>query len=49
MYGQDKYLTTTKTKQSLECIDAMRIIFGDDAVVSFCICNAFYIYLALEV
>jgi hypothetical protein len=30
-----------KDKTSLECIDAMRIIFGDDAVVSFCICNAF--------
>jgi len=30
-----------KDKTSLECIDAMRIVFGDDAVVSFCICNAF--------
>ena len=30
-----------KDKTSLECIDAMRIIFGDEAVANFCICNAF--------
>lgn len=27
-------------KTSFECIDAMRIVFGDIAVADFCICNA---------
>lgn len=26
---------------SIECIDAMRIAFGEDAVLYFCICNAY--------
>ena len=26
---------------NIECIDAMRAAFGDEAVVNFCICNAF--------
>lgn len=26
---------------NIECIDAMRAAFGDEAVVDFCICNAF--------
>lgn len=30
-----------KKGTSLECIEAMRIIFGDEAVADFCICNAF--------
>lgn len=25
---------------ALECIDEMRLIFGDQAVMNFCICNA---------
>lgn len=29
------------TKTSIECIDAMRETQGDEAVVNFCICNAF--------
>lgn len=27
-------------KGALECIDEMRLIFGDQAVMNFCICNA---------
>ena len=30
-----------KNQTSLECIEAMEIIFGEDAVFDFCICNAF--------
>jgi len=30
-----------KKETSLECIDAMKIMFGDAAVADFCICNAF--------
>lgn len=26
---------------SIECIDAMRLIFGDSSVTDFCLCNAF--------
>lgn len=26
---------------NIECIDAMRAAFGDEAVTNFCICNAF--------
>lgn len=29
-----------KNQTSLECIEAMEIIFGRDAVIDFCICNA---------
>ena len=29
-----------KKSTSLECIEAMRIVFGDRAVVNFCLCNA---------
>ena len=29
-----------KNSTSLECIEAMEIIFGGDAVMNFCICNA---------
>jgi len=30
-----------KSQTSLECIDAMEIAFGYEAVVNFCLCNAF--------
>ena len=31
----------------MECIDLMRLLFGDDAVIGFCKCNVFkYIYRA---
>ena len=26
---------------SLECIQLMQFVFGDDAVINFCLCNAF--------
>lgn len=26
---------------SLECIDTMRIIFGDDGLMTYCLCNAY--------
>lgn len=29
-----------KNQTSLECIEAMEIVFGRDAVIDFCICNA---------
>lgn len=29
-----------KSETSLECIEAMEIIFGRDAVIDFCVCNA---------
>ena len=29
-----------KSKTSLECIESMEIIFGRDAVIDFCVCNA---------
>ncbi len=29
-----------KSETSLECIEAMQIIFGTDAVIYFCLCNA---------
>lgn len=29
-----------KNQTSLECIEAMEIIFGRDAVIDFCVCNA---------
>lgn len=29
-----------KSETSLECIEAMEIIFGEDAVLDFCLCNA---------
>lgn len=29
-----------KNQTSLECIEAMEIIFGEDAVLDFCLCNA---------
>lgn len=29
-----------KNQTSLECIEAMEIIFGCDAVIDFCMCNA---------
>ena len=29
-----------KNQTSLECIEAMEIIFGKDAVMNFCMCNA---------
>ena len=29
-----------KSETSLECIEAMEIIFGGDSVMNFCICNA---------
>ena len=29
-----------KNSTSLECIESMYLIFGKDAVISFCICNA---------
>lgn len=29
-----------KSSTSLECIEAMRIVFGDSAVLNFCVCNA---------
>lgn len=28
-------------KDNVECIDAMRMTFGDEAVVGFCMCNVF--------
>lgn len=30
-----------KKETSLECIEAMTIIFGEQAVFNFCLCNAF--------
>ena len=30
-----------KSQTSLECIDAMEIMFGSEAVYHFCLCNAF--------
>ena len=29
-----------KSSTSLECIEAMELVFGEDAVVDFCMCNA---------
>ena len=29
-----------KSETSLECIEAMELIFGEEAVLHFCICNA---------
>ena len=29
-----------KSETSLECIESMEIIFGRDAVIDFCVCNA---------
>lgn len=29
-----------KKSTSLECIEAMQIVFGDRAVINFCLCNA---------
>ena len=29
-----------KNQTSLECIESMEIIFGEDAVLDFCLCNA---------
>lgn len=29
-----------KSETSLECIEAMEIIFGRDAIIDFCVCNA---------
>lgn len=29
-----------KSETSLECIEAMQIAFGSDAVIDFCLCNA---------
>ena len=29
-----------KSETSLECIEAMEIVFGDEAVYNFCLCNA---------
>lgn len=29
-----------KSETSLECIEAMEIIFGRDSVIDFCVCNA---------
>lgn len=30
-----------KSQTSLECIEAMEIMFGKEAVINFCLCNAF--------
>lgn len=30
-----------KNQCSLECIEVMRVAFGDEAVINFCICNSF--------
>lgn len=30
-----------KNSTSLECIEAMEIMFGKEAVIDFCLCNAF--------
>jgi len=30
-----------KGKTSLECIQTMNVIFGEDAVAKFCLCNAY--------
>ena len=30
-----------KSETSLECIEAMEIMFGKEAVINFCLCNAF--------
>ena len=30
-----------KSQTSLECIEAMTITFGEEAVFDFCMCNAF--------
>lgn len=29
-----------KSSTSLECIEAMEVIFGSEAVINFCLCNA---------
>ena len=40
---------THYTNGSMECIDEMRMIFGNEAVMNFCLCNAWkYRYRALH-